>query len=99
MVTRFVVGQRMYHAPAAPVGRPWGDSRCRVSACAWNFMTEERQARSVLLAKRALPRSLDEPPPAVAEALAQLPLGFGQQSLGTPAISLNVKKLMSRLEA
>jgi len=47
----------------------------------------------VLLAKRALPRSLDEPPAGVADALAQLPLGFGQQSLETPAVSLNLKKL------
>ena len=48
---------------------------------------------SVLLSKRALPRSLDEPPVAVAEALAQLPLGFGQQSLDAPAVSLNLKKM------
>jgi hypothetical protein len=48
---------------------------------------------SVLLAKRALPRALDELPPAVADALAQLPAGFGQQALSGPAVSLNLKKL------
>ncbi|MEJ7784055.1 MAG: UvrD-helicase domain-containing protein [Solirubrobacteraceae bacterium] len=48
---------------------------------------------AVLLAKRALPRTLDAPPPEVAEQLAQLPLGFGQQALDGPALSLNLKKL------
>lgn len=48
---------------------------------------------TVFLAKRALPRSLDEPPAAVAEALAQLPSGFGQQSLESPTVSLNLKKM------
>lgn len=48
---------------------------------------------AVLLAKRALPRSLDAPPPEVAEELAQLPLGFGQQALGGPSAALNLKKL------
>ena len=48
---------------------------------------------AVLLAKRALPRSLDAPPPEVAEELAQLPLGFGQQALHGPSAALNLKKL------
>lgn len=48
---------------------------------------------AVLLAKRALPRTLDAPPPEVAEQLAQLPNGFGQQALDGPALSLNLKKL------
>jgi superfamily I DNA/RNA helicase len=48
---------------------------------------------AVLLAKRALPRTLDAPPPEVAEELAQLPLGFGQQALGSRAVNLNLKKL------
>src|SRR3954453_1546321 len=47
----------------------------------------------VLLAKRALPRSLEVPPSEVAEQLAQLPMGFGQQALDSPAVSLNLKKL------
>lgn len=48
---------------------------------------------AVLLAKRALPRSLDAPPPEVAEQLAQLPLGFGQQALDASSVALNIKKL------
>lgn len=48
---------------------------------------------AVLLAKRALPRGLDAPPPEVTEELAQLPLGFGQQALDGPSASLNLKKL------
>jgi hypothetical protein len=49
---------------------------------------------AVLLAKRALPRSLDAPPRAVAEDLARLPRSFGQQSLeaGT-GVGLNLKKM------
>lgn len=46
---------------------------------------------AVLLAKHALPRSLDRPPPEVAEDLARLPQGFGQQAFEGPG--LNVKKL------
>jgi hypothetical protein len=48
---------------------------------------------AVLLAKRALPRSFTAPPPEVAEELARLPLGFGQQALGAEAVSLNLKKM------
>lgn len=48
---------------------------------------------AVRLAKRALPRGLQEPPAEVAEALAALPDGFGQQSLTGPTVSLNLKKL------
>jgi len=48
---------------------------------------------AVLLAKRALPRTLDAPPSEVAEQLAQLPAGFGQQALDGPAVGLNLKKL------
>jgi hypothetical protein len=47
----------------------------------------------VLLAKRALPRSLDVPPPEVLDELSKLPYGFGQQTLGGPTVSLNLKKL------
>src|SRR3954453_16536044 len=36
---------------------------------------------------------MEEPPPAVSEDLAQLPKAFGQQSLGAPSVSLNIKKL------
>ena len=45
---------------------------------------------AVLLAKRALPRAFEAPPPEVAEQLAQLPMGFGQQALDAPAVSLNL---------
>lgn len=48
---------------------------------------------AVLLAKRALPRTLDAPPAEVSEQLAQLPIGFCQQALDGPAVSLNLKKL------
>ena len=49
---------------------------------------------SVLLAKRALPRSLgDAPPPEVAAALAQLPGAFGQLGLAAGDASLNIKAL------
>jgi hypothetical protein len=48
---------------------------------------------AVYLAKRALPRTIDKPPPEVAEDLARLPAAFGQQSLSAPAVSLNIKKL------
>src|SRR3954447_23722292 len=48
---------------------------------------------AVLLAKRALPRSLDAPPAEVAQQLAQLPAGLGQQALDHAAVSLNLKKL------
>src|SRR4051794_31106997 len=47
----------------------------------------------VYVAQRALPRSLGEPPPEVCEDLAKLPKAFGQQSLGAPSASLNIKKL------
>ena len=47
---------------------------------------------AVLLAKRALPRSLSAPPAEVAEELARLPLGFGQQARGAEAVNLNLKK-------
>lgn len=47
----------------------------------------------VFLAKRALPRSMEQPPPDVSEDLAQLPKAFGQQALGAPSVSLNIKKL------
>src|SRR4051812_24736350 len=48
----------------------------------------------VLLAKRALPRSVgDSPPPEVAEALAQLPEAFGQISLQAEGANLNIKAL------
>jgi hypothetical protein len=49
---------------------------------------------SVLLAKRALPKSLgDAPPPEVAAALAQLPNSFGQLGLAGGGASLNIKAL------
>ncbi len=48
---------------------------------------------AVLLAKRALPRSFSAPPAEVAEELARLPLGFGQQALSAEAVSLNLKKM------
>lgn len=48
---------------------------------------------SVLLAKRALPRSLDAPPPEVAAALAQLPGAFGQLGLASGEVHLNIKAL------
>lgn len=48
---------------------------------------------AVRLAKRALPRGFDAPPPEVAKALATLPVGFGQQSLTESTVSLNLKKL------
>ena len=49
---------------------------------------------SVLLAKRALPRSLgDTPPPEVAAALAQLPHAFGQLALASGETHLNIKAL------
>ncbi len=48
---------------------------------------------AVLLAKRALPRIMAAPPPEVAEELALLPRGFGQQSLDADAVSLNLKKM------
>ena len=49
---------------------------------------------SVLLAKRALPRSLgDAPPPDVAAALASLPDAFGQLGLSSAAANLNIKAL------
>jgi hypothetical protein len=49
---------------------------------------------SVLLAKRALPRTLgDAPPPEVAAALAQLPAAFGQLGLAAGDASLNIKAL------
>ena len=49
---------------------------------------------TVLLAKRALPRSLGgAPPPEVASALADLPNGFGQLGLAAGAASLNIKAL------
>jgi hypothetical protein len=36
---------------------------------------------------------MDEPPAEVSEDLALLPHAFGQQSLGSPTVSLNIKKL------
>lgn len=49
---------------------------------------------SVLLAKRALPRSLGAaPPPEVAAALARLPDAFGQLGLSSETASLNIKAL------
>ncbi len=49
---------------------------------------------AVLLDKRALPRSLDAPPVAVAEDLARLPGGFGQQALGAgTGAGLDLKKM------
>jgi hypothetical protein len=49
---------------------------------------------SVLLAKRALPRSLgDAPPPEVAAALAQIPSAFGQLGLASGTANLNIKSL------
>jgi hypothetical protein len=49
---------------------------------------------SVILAKRALPKSLSgAPPPEVAAALAQLPNSFGQLGLASGAASLNIKGL------
>src|SRR3954471_12542816 len=47
---------------------------------------------AVYLAKRALPRSVGEPPSEVAGDLAQLPNVFGQQYLESSA-ALNIKKL------
>lgn len=47
----------------------------------------------VYLAKRALPRAMAEPPLEVSEDLARLSKAFGQQSLGAPSVSLNIKKL------
>ena len=47
---------------------------------------------SVILAKRALPKSLGgAPPPEVAAALAQLPNSFGQLGLASGEASLNIK--------
>src|SRR4051812_21825092 len=40
-----------------------------------------------------MPRGHHAPPAEVADQLAQLPGGFGQQALDGPAVSLNVKKL------
>src|SRR3954452_17795933 len=51
---------------------------------------------AVFLAKHALARSKEEPPPDVSEALAKLPKAFCQQSLGAPSVSLNIKKLNHR---
>ncbi len=48
---------------------------------------------AVYLAKRALPRYMEEPPPDVSEDLARLPSAFGQQWLGSATGSLNIKKL------
>src|SRR3954471_21098062 len=48
---------------------------------------------SVLLAKRALPRSLNAPPPEVAAALAQLPSAFGQLGLASGEAHLNITAL------
>jgi superfamily I DNA/RNA helicase len=48
---------------------------------------------AVYLAKRALPRSMEEPPSDVSEDLAKLPSAFGQQSMGSATGSLNIKKL------
>lgn len=49
---------------------------------------------TVLLAKRALPRSLgDTPPPEIAAALAQLPGAFGQLGLASGTTHLNIKAL------
>ena len=49
---------------------------------------------SVILAKRALPKSLGgAPPPEVAAALAQLPNSFGQLGLASGEASLNIKAL------
>lgn len=49
---------------------------------------------SVILAKRALPKSLGgAPPPEVAAALAQLPNSFGQLALASGEASLNIKAL------
>ena len=52
---------------------------------------------AVLLAKRALPRSLDAPPPAVAEDLALLPNSFGQQALDGDASRSTSRSWPSRL--
>src|SRR5690349_18694270 len=48
---------------------------------------------AVFLAKRALLRSSEEPPADVSKDLAQLPEGFGQQSVGIRSVSLDIKKL------
>ena len=49
---------------------------------------------SVIIAKRALPKSLGgAPPPEVAAALAQLPNSFGQLGLASGEVSLNIKAL------
>lgn len=49
---------------------------------------------SVLVAKRALPRSLGDAPPAeVASALAKLPAAFGQLGLQADGANLNIKAL------
>ena len=49
---------------------------------------------SVLLAKRALPRSLGSAPPAeIAAALAHLPGAFGQLGLASGAVGLDIKAL------
>lgn len=49
---------------------------------------------SVILAKRALPKSLGgAPPPEVAAALAQVPNSFGQLGLASGEASLNIKAL------
>lgn len=52
---------------------------------------------AVLLAKHALPRTLDAPPREVSEDLARLPAGFGQQSLEGGGASLDLKKLAGKL--
>ena len=51
---------------------------------------------SVYLAKRALPSRYDAPPPEVAADLIRLAAWFEQQTLGAPAVNLNVKKLAHR---
>jgi hypothetical protein len=49
---------------------------------------------SVILAKRALPKSLGSaPPPEMAAALAQLPQAFGQLALASGEASLNIRAL------
>src|SRR3954454_15751991 len=48
---------------------------------------------AVYLAKRALPRAMEEPPPEIAAALAQLPSAFGQLGLASGEAHLNIKAL------
>src|SRR4051794_32794536 len=68
---------------SAAIGRTALRPSCRTWRCV-----------SVLLAKRALPRPVaDPPPPDIAAALARLPDAFGQLGLAAGDANLNIKAL------